>query len=129
MKKNLDTVGVAEVQAELLALSDQELQQETTTMKRDFTEWMDKHFELTPSQLQQLQELPAHFREKLTDAVARTLNGRGLIAFTKKEKSQAQQQGENPKDIIIGGQQSIVWRVGDAESTEHGSLSIEISYG
>ncbi|PRD48038.1 hypothetical protein [Sphingobacterium haloxyli] len=129
MKKKLDTVGVAEVQAELLALSDQELQQETTALQQNFTEWMEEHFELTPSQLQQLHELPTDFRDKLTDAVAGTLNGRGLIAFTKKEKSQPQQRGENPKDIIIGGQQSVVWRVGDAESTEHGSLSIEISYG
>lgn len=128
MKRPLNTLGVGQVQTDLFALTDQELQQEIVNLKQDFSAWMERHFELSASQMEQINEMPDSFRDGLTNAIASNLENRRLIAFSKQEKNHQQRTGKNPKDVIILGQQNAAWRVGDEGSTDGCSLSIQISY-
>lgn len=129
MKQKLNATGVAQVQANLLALDDQALKLQTQAMRQNFNGWMDGHFELSNSQKQQLQEMPGMFRDELSHSIADALERRQVVAFAKEgEKEDEPDPDQNSKDIIIFSSGTTRWRVGEDDVHDDERLSIVIRY-
>ena len=128
MKQQLNTAGVAQVEATILALPQHELQQETALLRQNLSAWMQRHFELTPSEVRQIEEMPDKFQKALAKAISSTWENGGIVAFSKTGEKSEDEENENPKDIFFKDRKTSAWRVGDADSVTYSTLSIEIVY-
>lgn len=127
MKKQLNSAGVAQVQAQLLTLPDAELRAETELIRVDFSQWMESQFELGDSQIEQLQDMSKNFQAYLGMCIADALEQRSVIAFSKGEPTDEEELPQN-KDILIFRQSRVAWSTTTNKMQHSEGLSIEIAY-
>lgn len=96
MKQTFNNVGIAQVQAQLLALPQSDREAELQSLRHDFAAWMSAHFELTASEQDQLAELPAAFRQDIADGLADVLENGGTVSFFKTPREE-----RDGKDILL----------------------------
>ncbi|SFS39650.1 hypothetical protein [Sphingobacterium wenxiniae] len=128
MKQLLNTAGVAQVEATILALPPQEFKRETNLLRQDLPLWLQRHVQLTEPEVRQLNEMPEQFKKDLAEAIALTWENGGIVSFTKNGEKSKDEENENPKDIFFKEHKVSAWRVGSTESTIYTTLSIEIVY-
>lgn|SRR5690606_23189795 len=126
MKPNFDNAGVAQVQASVVGLPASELADELAQVRADFKAWMREHFELTTSQEQQLDLMPADFTARLANAIADRWEQRIVVPFYK--ETSAKGDGNDLKDLIINGQNQLTYTLGSSPSVAAPELSIWIRY-
>ncbi len=128
MKHSFDNAGVATVQAALLSLPTNERDLELQAIRDDFRTWMVAHFDLSASQLQQLDDMPAAFRQHVADHIANTWASGSLIAFFKEATVSARHDEPRDKDFIIFPQKRQVYNMDSHTLDEETGLDIRILY-
>lgn len=132
MKKPFNVAGVAEVQFQLMQLSDQELMLELQLLRKDPVTWLLSHFEFTSSQEQQLRSLAADFLDALAQALANSWQNRELVAFQKDEiplASMATKDKSHNKDVLFFRTESSQQRIAeDSRPMSSSALSVQIKY-
>lgn len=126
MKPNFDNAGVAQVQASVVGLPASELTAELTLVRADLKAWMREHFDLTTSQDQQLDLMPADFTARLANAIADRWEQRIVVPFYK--ETSAKGNSNDLKDLIINGQNQLTYTLGSSPSVAAPELSIWIRY-
>ncbi|WP_206366968.1 hypothetical protein [Sphingobacterium sp. SGG-5] len=129
MKKPFNTIGVAQVQAQILALPASEKAAELQALRTDFVAWMHTHFDLSPSEQADLSSLPATFCDSMAQQVADVLEEGGLFSFFKEEQDDTAQRGEpRGKDILLQPVRRAQYSFDDGTLTDVRDLSIAITY-
>src|SRR5690606_609943 len=128
MKYSFNNVGVAQVQAQILALPAGERAAELHKMRTDFIAWMDSHFELSSSEQEDLTSLPESFREEIGHQSANVLEQGGTFSFFKRDHpSTAQSREPRGKDILLQSVQRQRYSFDEGTLTNVSDLSIDIS--
>jgi len=128
MKHLFDNEGVAQVEADLLALPTNERATQLQWMKDDFEGWMQSRFDLTSSQVLQLQDMPLSFKQELSHSVAACWASETLIGFHKEEKPEEEEDDRKGKEIIIFPKKTTAWNVENNTLDEYPGLDIWIRY-
>lgn len=131
MKQNFDNAGFAQVQATVINLPEASLQQEVQQIRDNFVQWLNDSFELSESQLLQLNDLDPVFRQSLADATADSWAARNTILFYKEEDSSAETKRDKDKDkplkdIILERGQVSSQSVQSPNVHTHETVSIQI---
>lgn len=99
MKKiQFSNAGVAQVQARILSLPLPDRMEEAERIAASFTEWMESTFTLTEKQRDQLQELPAGFRQQIAIAVSQAWKAGEWVFFNKEDKGAETKSGGDDDD-------------------------------
>ena len=85
IKRPFDHTGVAHVQTTILALPETEKELEMQELKNSFESWMNKWFNLEPSQQLQIQNMDQIFKQELGTAIANNYAVGLAVNFTKEE--------------------------------------------
>lgn len=90
--------GVAQVQARILSLPLPDRMEEAERIAASFTEWMESTFTLTEKHRDQLQELPAGFRQQIAIAVSQAWKAGEWVFFNKEDKGAETKSGGDDDD-------------------------------
>lgn len=125
MKQVFNTMGVAQVQAAILALPASELDAQLQSIRNNFTGWMMSQFDLSPAQQTQLSQMPSAFKQELANSVADTWQSGSLVNFQSDDKEEDDRRG---KDIIFFPRPRKAWNVNSGTVDEQIGLEIWIHY-
>lgn len=73
-KPLLDSLGAQQVLASLYGLPEKELQQESQNALENLAEWLENHFDLKPSQVLYLEQIPEDYFTFLSEKIAHFLS-------------------------------------------------------
>ncbi|MEN5055883.1 hypothetical protein [Sphingobacterium kitahiroshimense] len=93
--------GVNQLQAHLLGLSIALLLLEITEIRTDFDSWLRKWFNLTASQLSQLQNMDPTFKQELANAIANNYAAGLTVNFVKEDKDE--EKVPDKKNVVVHG--------------------------
>ncbi len=92
--------GVNYLQAHILGLSLALLQIEMNEIRTDFDSWLNKWFNLTASQLSQLQNMDPAFKQELANAIANNYAAGLTVNFIKEDK---EEEVPDKKSMVVHG--------------------------
>lgn len=130
MKQFFSNSGFAQVQAAVFLLTESELEAEMHSLRSHLSEWLNKHFLLTPEQLQQVENLDAQFRQDIADAIADSWTAGIPILFDKQNEviHRQSEKPKSPKDIILERRKRQSQDVESDEVVEQMEVVVRISY-
>lgn len=123
-KFTLSNQGFQQLQAQLYALSNQELNEQAILVKYDFTEWVKAHFELDSTQESFLDALPSKAISYLAENASFALANRLEIVLEKEDKP----IGVAGNKLIRPKPETSVTASASGEFEAEGRLVIEITY-
>lgn len=97
-KHRLSNLGIAQLIAELYALSDDELQVEVDSLLLDFDSWILNHIELNIHQQKYLSRLPILVKNSMQAQLADSFSLRSPIIFTNVIPMNNQSDSEPPEE-------------------------------
>lgn len=92
--------GVNYLQAHILGLSIALLLIEMNEIRTDFESWLNKWFNLTASQLSQLQNMNTAFKQELANAIANNYVAGLTVNFIKEDK---EEEVPDKKSMVVHG--------------------------
>lgn len=101
IKRPFDHSGVAQVQTTILALPLPQKELELLELKNSFDSWINKWFDLEPSQQLQIQQMDQLFRQQLGTAIANNYATGLALNFTKEEIRI--DQVPDKKEVVVHG--------------------------
>ncbi len=126
MKQPFNNIGVAQVQAQIIALPPGERAVELQQMRSDFIAWMDAHFELSSSEQEQLSSLPLVFREEIAHQVANVFEEGGTFSFFKQDHATGRGEPRD-KDILLQPVRRLQYSFEEEELKSTTDLTIRIT--
>lgn len=93
--------GINQLQAHLLGLSMALLLLEMNEIRTNFDSWLHKWFNLTASQLLQLQNMDPVFKQELANAIANNYAAGLTVNFIKEDKDE--EEVPDKKNMVVHG--------------------------
>lgn len=128
MKQNFDSVGVSDIETQILGLRPSERRLETDYLRAQPVQWINEHFDLTDRQSEQLQSIDSLYLQRIAAGVADSWDQGRLITFYMEEPTARQIVYQSPKDIIFSRQSNQSQTFGQQPSKALEQVAIWIRY-
>lgn len=127
-KKNFDNLGLQLLLQELYAMPDQLLQEEALAANNNFSGWLEAHFLLTSSQLEDLQDANQIFLNDMGASVGHFLAQRSPITLYKNATPTVAAKGGGRGKLYEKAEKATTTYIPELGLSVSESLEISISY-